>query len=77
MYTHFILISKEVGDSTEMLLPIDYEALLTDTRYESLVRSTTKNRLWYMNLKMEVKKEMENLIAENAEELKKINQQKI
>lgn len=71
IYEHFMLTSKLFGESAEMLIPVDYEALLADTRFESMVRSITNNKHWYMSLKKEVKSEMENLIAEIEKELKK------
>ncbi len=71
IYEHFLLTATVLGDSVEMLIPIDYEALLNDTRFESLVRSTTNNRFWYMGLKIGVKNEMQNLIDEIEEEMRR------
>ncbi len=69
LYEHFMLTRQEFGDTTSLRLPIDYEALMDDARFESLVRSLANNRLWFMGMKKEANDEMKNLIFEIEKEL--------
>ena len=65
LYDHFMITDKLFGDSINGRVPIDYEVVLNDQRFESMVRSIADNRRWIIGVKQKIILEMEILILDS------------
>ena len=77
----FTLLSRDLGDPVEdnrikdlgtnsVAVPVDYNQLMRDQRYENLVREMYNNKLWMMNYENEI---LENIKAFKVEVDEEIN----
>jgi len=77
----FTLLSRDLGDPVEdnrikdlgtnsVAVPVDYNQLMRDQRYENLVREMYNNKLWMMNYEKEI---LENIKAFKVEVDEEIN----
>ncbi len=69
LYTHFLVKNKFLGDSITGRIPNDYNILIKDIRFESMVRSFCDNRRWFREQKEFRKNEMTILIESIDKEL--------
>ena len=80
---HFKILSKDLGDSfsgvpltytntNSMIVPLDYDALINDQRFENFLRSIYDNNKWMSKVKRETYKEMKRLQQDLATELERL-----